>query len=158
MTAAVEKKTSLVVLGFEEFMIRELTELFKRAYDENPAMSSFSFSEGRVQDMIGHAILNPEKVGGFACIDMEKRRIIGALVAAKSGVPFSDEPIVSDVLSYITKEHRDGAVLNQLLVAYEGWAKRIGVKKIFFVSSPMNGDHGLIAGWIPLGSRMMRAA
>lgn len=154
MNAPVEQ--TLVVLMFEEWMMRELTELVKAAYDESAVMHSFSYSERRVQEMIALAIFAPERVCGIAHVDLKNKEVIGALIATVSGVGYSEEPTVSDIFSYIKPEYRHNPESRGALIeSYLKWCERSGVKKVFFFNTRLSGDAEL-DGWAHVGERLMR--
>lgn len=119
-----------VVLAFEDWMLADLITVVKRAYDESASMRLFSYSEERVQGVIAHAIFN-EKSCGFACVDMNERKILGVLIGTIGGVPFSAEPTAGEVFSYIAPDFRAaGVVRNELVESFKRWATRHGVKRM----------------------------
>lgn len=147
-----------IVLGFDEYMLPKLTELAKAAYDETEYMRAMSYSENRVQEMIAMAVFSPNRVCGFAYVDMEnKGAIVGALVGSVGGVSFSDEPVASDVFSFVKKEFRDGPGPKALLAAYERWAKNRGVKHVFFSDNGSFFSGSMVEQWTDVGTRFMRS-
>lgn len=151
-----QTQRTTIVLAFEEWMLRDLTSLVKAAYDELPSMRIFSYSERRAQELIAHAIFQPDRVCGVACVDMANREVVGMLIGTVGGLSFSEEPIVSEVLSYIKPDRRDGAVRTELLASYAKWADRLGVKKIVYIDNQLNTNGEDPEGWTAIGERMMR--
>lgn len=163
MNAVAEKSetSTRVVISFEEWMFRELTEMAMDAYNESDVMRKFEYSEVRVQETIAMAIFAPERLCGFACVDMEKKRILGVLVATVAGVYWSLERVANDVIVYVRPEARDSFVAKRLLEAYEKWAKKMSIKKIFFIQTtgvaPLRTTKFLeLLGWRHIGSQMMK--
>lgn len=150
---------SVVVLRFEEWMLRELAELIKAAHAESPLMSAFNFSETRVENMIGHAIFAPDRVCGFAAAEMDDRKIIGLIIGSVSGICWSDELIANDLITYIAPTFREGALTQQLLEAYAKWATKLGATKLFFgrtaEAAPTDYD---FEGWTRVGAQLMKVA
>lgn len=151
------EQLSIVSLSFDDWMLEELVALVKSAYDESEVMKSYSYSEERVRQLCAAAIMDQRHFCGVAIVDMSRPtndKIIGMLIGAIGGVCYSVEPVVSDVITYVMPEHRDGDVPGLLVEAFAKWAKRLGIKKISVTQTPLFGE--MPEGFTPVGMRVIR--
>lgn len=162
MNAPAEKIDESVLVRFEEWMLPEIFEMMKDAYEESDVMKRFPFSERRVLEMLEYATIDP-RLFSNASIKMGKERPIieGVVVASVGSMFYTEEPIVNDVVVYVRPEFRNSFVLRRLLVAYERWAQRIGVKKLIFTQGTGNSPDRTEKlmegfGWKWIGSMMIR--
>lgn len=159
-----EAPKTMAAVRFEEWMADELLAMFAELHEESPVMKLFEYNEERIKKMIVAAVMHPQNICGFACVDFTNRSIVGLMIGALGQTYFSDEPIANDVVLYMRPEYRNEFVAKQLLDAYAGWAKRLKIEKMFFTSllSGIGQDKILKAmkahGWKAIGSQMMKVA
>lgn len=56
--------------------------------------------------------------------------VIGVFAGVTFNHFFGNDRVSSDLILYVTPEHRGGSAAPRLVKAYEQWARRIGVKEI----------------------------
>lgn len=132
-------------------MIRELTDFVGAARAQAKWMALFDVDEDRVHHMIAYPVFQPETFLGVACIDVKSREILGVLVATLTGVPFSSDVVATDIFSHV-KTGAPESTRASLLEAYEKWSRRVGAKKMIYVSS----DGESAEGWTTIGTRRVK--
>ncbi len=69
--------------------------------------------------------------GGYCLLVAEQdTEVIGVFAGVAFKHFFGDDWVCSDLILYVTPEHRGGSSAPRLIKAYEEWARRIGVKEI----------------------------
>lgn len=119
------------ILRIDEWMFDDILDLVGDYYQESKLMQAFPYSEARVERMLAAAMMDP-RVLGAAATDMKTKTVNGVVIASTGSVFYSDEPLVTDILLYVRPEFRGKGILRPMLDYYERWARRMGIKKIFF--------------------------
>lgn len=158
-----EAPKSMAAVRFEPWMAKEILEIFADLHEESAVMKLFEYNEERVKKMVAAAVMHPEHVCGFACVDFATQTIVGLMIGSLGITYFSDEPIANDVVLYMRPEHRNEFVAKHLLDAYTAWAKRLKIEKMFFTHLSGIGHEKLAKtmkalGWKSIGQQMMRTA
>lgn len=148
------------ILRLDDWMFNDVLDMIADYYEESEIMQRFPYSEARVERMLAASLMSPQVLGA-AAIDMRSKTINGILTASLGSVFWSDEPLVSDILLYVRPEFRGRGVVKPLLDYYERWAKRAGVKKLFFeqtsgVDAARTEKLFESLGWKYVGSKMFK--
>lgn len=156
-----EAPKSMAAISFEEWMVKDILEMFAELHAESPVMKLFEYNEERVKRMIAASVMHPDHVCGFACVDFTNQSIVGLVIGSLGITYFSDEQVANDIVLYMRPEYRNEFVAKHLIDAYISWAKRHKIEKMFFshlsgIAPDKMGKTLKALGWKSVGPQFMR--